>query len=65
MSNDEILKDLLKINTEMNSKYNTYNHLNRMQCKENEEMINLEKKFDPFSIDKNYNYAINIINSLE
>ena len=63
MSNDEILKDLLKINSEMNSKYNTYNHLNRMQCKENEEMINLEKKFDPFSIDKNYNYAINIVNS--
>ena len=63
MPNDQILKELVKINTEMNSKYNTYNHLDKMQCMENEEMLNLEKKFDLFSIDKNYNYAINIVNT--
>ena len=62
MTNDQILKDLVKINTEMNSKYNTYDHLDKMQCMENEEMLNLEKKFDIFSIDKNYNYATNIVN---
>ena len=63
MPNEEILKDLVKINTEMNSKYNTYDHLHQFKCPENEDIINLEKKFDPFSIDKNYNYAINIANS--
>ena len=52
----------MKINSEMNSKYNTYDHLDKLQCIEDENILNLEKKFDPFSIDKNYNYAINIIN---
>ena len=62
MPNDQILKELVKINTEMNSKYNSYDHLDKMQCMESEEMLNLEKKFDIFSIDKNYNYATNIVN---
>ena len=47
----------------MNEKYNTYDHLDKLKCIEDEEILNLEKKFDPFSIDKNYNYATNIINS--
>ena len=63
MPNDQIIKELVKINTEMNSKYNTYNHLDKMQCIDSEEMLNLEKKFDIFSIDKSYNYAINIVNT--
>ena len=63
MSNDQILKELVKINAEMNEKYNSYNHLEKMKCPDNEELLNLEKKFDLFSIDINYNYAINIINS--
>ena len=63
MQNDQILKELVKINTEMNSKYNTYNHLDKMQCMEDEEILNLEKKLDLFSIDKNYNYATNIVNT--
>ena len=63
MSNDQILKELVKINTEMNEKYNSYDHLDKFKCLENEELLNLEKKFDPFSLDINYNYAINIINS--
>ena len=62
MPNEQILKELVKINTEMNSQYNTYDHLDKMQCIESEEMLNLEKKFDNFSIDKNYNYATNIVN---
>ena len=51
----------MKINSEMNLKYNTYDHLDKMQCIEDENILNLEKKFDPFLIDKNYNYAINIV----
>ena len=61
MPNDQILKHLAKINKEMNEKYNSYNHLEKLQCIEEEEILNLEKKFDPFSIDKSYNYSINII----
>ena len=52
----------MKINIEMNSKYNSYDHLDKFQCIENENILNIEKKFDPFSLDINYNYAINIIN---
>ena len=47
----------------MNSKYNTYNHLDKMKCIENEEIINIEKKFEKFSVDNNYNYAKNIIDN--
>ena len=61
--NDKIMKDLLKINSEMNSKYNTYDNLDRLKCIEDEEILSLDKKFDPFSIDNNYNYASSIVNS--
>ena len=61
MPNDQILKHLTKINKEMNEKYNSFNHLDKLQCIEEEEILKLEKKFDPFSIDKSYNYLINII----
>ena len=47
----------------MNSKYNTYDHLDKMKCIENEEIINIEKKFEKFSVDNNYNYAKNIIDN--
>ena len=53
----------MKVNSEMNSKYNTYDHLDKLKCIENEEIINIEKKFENFSIDNNYNYAINIIDN--
>ena len=48
----------MKINSEMNLKYSTYDHLDKLQCIEDENILNLEKKFDPFSIDKNYNYEL-------
>ena len=63
MTDDEIYKNLLQINVELYKKYNSYNHLYRMKCIENDEIINLEKKFDSFSIDKDYNYVIDINNS--
>ena len=52
MPNDQILKHLAKINKEMNEKYNSYNHLEKLQCIEEEEILNLEKKFDPFPLIK-------------
>ena len=53
----------MKLNEEMNSKYNTYDHLDKFKCIEDEEILNLEKKLDSFSKDKKYDYALNIINS--
>ena len=45
----------------MNSKYNTFDHLDKLKCVENEEIINIEKKFELFSVDKNYDYAKNVV----
>ena len=53
----------MKVNEEMNSKFNTYDHLDKLKCIEDKEILNLEKKFYSFSKDKNYDYALNIINS--
>ena len=49
----------MKINKEMINKNTiSYNNLDSLKCDENPNLINIEKKFDPFSLDKNYNYAI-------
>ena len=45
----------------MNEKYNTYDHLDKLKCIENEEIRKIEKKFENFNVDNNYNYAISII----
>ena len=45
----------------MNSKYNTFDHLDKLKCVENEEILKLEKKFENFSVDNNYDYAINLL----
>ena len=45
----------------MNSKYNTFNHLDKLKCVENEEILKIEQKFENFSVDNNYDYAINIL----
>ena len=47
----------------MNSKYNSINHLDKLKCVDNEEILILEKKFENFSVDCNYNYAINILDN--
>ena len=47
----------MKLNTDMNTKYNSYDHLDKLKCVENDEIINIEKKFEEFSIDINYDYA--------
>ena len=43
----------------MTNKY-SYDNWDKFKCDENEEFLILEKKFDPFSIDKGYNYATNM-----
>ena len=45
----------------MNSKYNTFNHLDKLKCVENEEILKIEEKFEKFSINNNYDYAINLL----
>ena len=47
----------MKVNTEMNTKYDSYDHLDKLKCVENDEIISIEKKFEEFSIDTNYDYA--------
>ena len=47
----------------MNTKYNSFDHLDKLKCIEKEDILNLEKKFETFSIDSNYDYAINILNN--
>ena len=49
----------MKIEQEMNNKY-SYDNWDKFKCNENTEFLILEKKLDPFSIDKGYNYASNM-----
>ena len=49
----------MKIEQEMTKKY-SYDNWDKFKCDENTELLVLEKKFDPFSIDKGYNYASNM-----
>ena len=61
MSNEQLMKEITKINVDMNSKYNSYDHLDKLKCVEDEKIIEIEKKFEQFSIDNNYNYAANLL----
>ena len=63
MSNTQIFKELMKVSTEMNNKYSSYNHLDKLKCNDKEEFLNFEKKMNSFSIDENYNYVENLANS--
>lgn len=38
----------MKVNEEMNSKYNTYDHLDKFKCNEDEKILNLEKNLTLF-----------------
>ena len=49
----------MKIEQEMTKKY-SYDNWDKFKCDENTDLLVLEKKFDPFSIDKGYNYASNM-----
>ena len=41
----------------MNKNNSTYDKLDKLKCVENDEINNIEKKFETFSIDINYDYA--------
>ena len=47
----------MKMDIEMNKNNRTYDRLDKLKCVENDEIINIEKKFETFSIDINYDYA--------
>ena len=45
----------------MNKKYNSYDHFDKLKCYDNIEIIEIEKKFELFSIEENYDYGINLL----
>ena len=45
----------------MNKKYNSYDHFDKLKCYDNIEIIEIEKKFELFSIEQNYDYGINLL----
>ena len=38
----------------MNNKYNTYEHFEKFKCNESDEILEMEKKFENFSVEPNY-----------
>jgi hypothetical protein len=45
----------------MNKKYNSYDHLSKLKCYDDLNIIEIEKKFEFFSIDPNYNYGESLL----
>ena len=45
----------------MNSKYHTFDHLDKLKCVENLKILKIDQKFENFSVDNNYDYAINLL----
>ena len=45
----------------MNKKYNSYDHFDKLRCYDNIEIIEIEKKFEYFSIEPDYDYGINLL----
>ena len=41
----------------MNKKFNTYDHFDKLKCVENSKIIEVEKKFENFSIENDYDYG--------
>ena len=41
----------------MNKKYNTYDHFDKLKCVENSKIIEIEKKFENFSIENDYDFG--------
>ena len=48
----------------MNNKYNTYDHFDKLKCVENVEIFEIEKKFENFSVEPNYDFAINLVEEI-
>ena len=45
----------------MNIKNETYDHFNLLKCVENDQILEIEKKFENFSVEPNYDYGINLL----
>ena len=45
----------------MNNKYNTYDHFDKLKCVENVEIFEIEKKFENFSVEPNYDFVTNLV----
>ena len=45
----------------MNNKYNSYDHLNRLKCVENPKISEIEKKFEDFSIEPDYDFSFTLL----
>ena len=41
----------------MNKKYNTYDHFDKLKCVENSKIMEIEKKFENFSIENDYDFG--------
>ena len=41
----------------MNKKFNTYDHFDKLKCVENSKIIEIEKKFENFSIENDYDFG--------
>ena len=61
LKDENILKNLIEINEEMNKKYNSYDHFDKLKCNDDLNIIEIEKKFEFFSIDPNYNYGESLL----
>ena len=53
----------MKVYSELNSKYDTFDNIDKLKCIENDEILNIEKKFESFSVDINYDYEKIILNN--
>ena len=53
----------MKVYTELNTKYDTIDNLDKLKCIENVDILNIEKKFEAFSVDINYDYSKNILDN--
>ena len=45
----------------MNKKYNSYDHYDKLRCYDNIEIIEIEKRFESFSIEPDYDYGVNLL----
>ena len=48
LKDENILKNLIEINEEMNKKYNSYDHFSKLKCNDDLNIIEIEKKIRIF-----------------
>ena len=58
------MQELIKINSELNIKYNSFDHLDKLKCIENVKIVQIEEKIENASIIPNYDYTKNLVNEI-